>query len=76
MITVSKKMLKSKMFEYLRRVEEEGEELVVTDHEIPIVKVIPVRPRRSSADAFADVRGRVKYHADVTEPTTDEWTEV
>jgi hypothetical protein len=32
--------------------------------------------RRSAAEVFADVRGRVKYHRDLLEPTTDEWPEV
>lgn len=76
MITVSKNALNSNMLEYFRRVEEEGEELIVTDNQVPVAKVIPMGPKRLADDAFADVRGRVKYHGDLTEPTTDEWTEV
>jgi len=76
MITVSKNTLKSNMLEYFRRVEEEGEELIVTDNQVPIAKVVPVRSKRSATEAFSDVRGKVRYHADLAEPTTDEWTEV
>lgn len=72
---VSKGALKAKMLEYLRRVEETGEELVVTDHNVPVVRIVPIRRRRPAAEVFADVRGRVRYHEDVLVPTTDEWTE-
>jgi len=75
MATVSKSVLKGKMLEYLRQVEETGDELVVTDNGRPVVKVVPIRTRSSAAELFADVRGRVVYHEDVLAPTTDEWPE-
>jgi hypothetical protein len=31
--------------------------------------------RKLTADeAFGDVRGKMKFHGELTEPTTDEWT--
>jgi prevent-host-death family protein len=75
MTEVSKGVLKAKMLEYFRRVEETGEELIVTDNNRPVLKVVPVRRRVPSAEAFGDVRGKVVYHADPLEPTTEEWTE-
>lgn len=75
MVVVSKGVLKAKMLEYFRRVEETGEELVVTDSGVPVLRVLPIRQRRSAAEVFADVRGKVRYHADVLAPTIDEWTE-
>lgn len=75
METVSKSALKAKMLEYFRRVEETGEELVVTDHNEPVLRIIPIRRPVPAATLFADVRGRVVYHADLLEPTTDEWPE-
>lgn len=72
---VSKGVLKAKMLEYLREVEQTGEELIVTDNNRPVVKVVPIRERRPAADLFADVRGRVVYHEDVMAPTTEEWPE-
>jgi prevent-host-death family protein len=74
-MTVSKSLLKAKMLEYFRQVEETGEELVVTDNGRPVAKVVPILTRRSAADLFADVRGRVAYHEDIFAPTTDEWPE-
>ncbi|MEQ9323812.1 MAG: type II toxin-antitoxin system prevent-host-death family antitoxin [Polyangiaceae bacterium] len=72
---VSKSALKAKMLQYFREVEETGEELVVTDNNVPVIRVSAIRKRRSASDVFADVRGRVIYHEDVLTPTTDEWSE-
>jgi prevent-host-death family protein len=73
MNTVSKSALKAKMLEYFRRVEETGQELVVTDNNVPVLRIVPIRKRIRMASLFADVRGRVVYHEDPTTPTTDEW---
>ncbi|HEY6177517.1 MAG TPA: type II toxin-antitoxin system prevent-host-death family antitoxin [Kofleriaceae bacterium] len=75
MSTVSKSLLKGKMLEYFRQVEETGEELVVTDNGRPVVKVVPIQTHSSAAELFGDVRGRVVYHEDILAPTTDEWPE-
>ncbi|HEY6880658.1 MAG TPA: hypothetical protein VI299_21695 [Polyangiales bacterium] len=75
MDSVSKGVLKAKMLEYFRKVEETGEELVVTDNNVPVLKIVPIRTRVPTAVMFADVRGRVVYHEDLTTPTSDEWPE-
>lgn len=75
MKTVSKSALKARMLEYLRNVEETGEELVVTDHGRPVLKIVPIRTLKSAAETFADVRGKVAYRGDLLAPTTDEWPE-
>lgn len=75
MVTVSKSLLKSKMLEYFRQVEETGEELIVTDNGIPVVKVVPFQARVSVDEAFGDVRGRIAYREDVVASTTEEWDE-
>jgi prevent-host-death family protein len=69
---VSKNALKAKMFEYFRRIEETGEELVVTDNNRPVLRIVPIRHRAGASDLFADVRGRVIYHEDILAPITDE----
>jgi antitoxin (DNA-binding transcriptional repressor) of toxin-antitoxin stability system len=63
------------MLEYFRRVEETGEELIVTDNNEPVLRVVPIRKRVPAATLFGDVRGKVVYHEDPLAPTTDEWTE-
>jgi len=72
---VSKGVLKAKMLEYFRRIEESGEELIVTDNNQPVLKIVPIRKRRPAHEVFADVRGRVVYHGDILEPTASEWPE-
>ena len=61
METVSKGALKAKMLEYLRRVEETGEELIVTDNNRPVLRIVPIRTRIPADTLFADVRGRGAY---------------
>ena len=75
MISVAKGKLKAQMLEYFRRVEETGEELIVTDNRIPVLKVVPLRRKLTPEEAFGDLRGKVKYAGDVREPETGEWQE-
>ena len=75
MATVSKGVLKAQMLEYFRRVEQTGEELIVTDNNRPVLKVVPIRQRRPARELFADVRGKVVYRGDILEPTESEWPE-
>ncbi|MDZ4695965.1 MAG: type II toxin-antitoxin system prevent-host-death family antitoxin, partial [Deltaproteobacteria bacterium] len=75
MKTVSKGVLKAKMLEYLRWVQETGDELVVTDNNRPVVRIVAIAKRTAAADAFGDVRGRLQYHEDILAPTTQEWPE-
>jgi len=75
-ITVAKGVLKAKMLAYFRMVEETGETLVVTDHRRPVLKVEPIRVRKSLVSAFADLQGKLKADdEDLLSPTTDEWEE-
>jgi prevent-host-death family protein len=75
MITISKGALKAKMLEYFRKVEETGEELVVTDNNRPVLRVVPIREKRPVAELFAGLDGKVKYLEDVLSTTQDEWPE-
>jgi antitoxin (DNA-binding transcriptional repressor) of toxin-antitoxin stability system len=75
MRTISKSALKARMLEHFRRIEETGEELIVTDHNRPVLRIARIRDRRPAAEVFADVRGRVVYHGDILEPTSSEWPE-
>ena len=75
METVSKGVLKAKMLEYFRRVEETGEELIVTDNNVPVVRIVPIRRRQPASSVFGEVRGSVVYHEDVLTPPTDDGSE-
>jgi prevent-host-death family protein len=73
MVTVSKGVLKNKMLEYFRNVERTGEELIVTDHRKPVLKVVPLKKSKSLKSAFASFQGKAKYGAPITSPETEEW---
>jgi prevent-host-death family protein len=72
---VSKSALEARMLEYFRQVEQTDEELIVTDNNRPVLKVVPISAREPASSRFADVRGRVVYHEDPLAPTEDEWTD-
>lgn len=74
---VSKGVLKSHMLEYFREVERTGQELIVTDHRKPVLRIIPLeRKAKSTESVFKPYRNQVVYHEDMTTPTTDEWGEL
>jgi prevent-host-death family protein len=75
MITVAKSELKAKMLEYFRKVEKTGEELIVTDNRVPVLKVVPFRKAKSPEEVFSDIRGKVTYLGDLMEPESSEWDE-
>ncbi len=67
---VSKSELKPKLLAYLRRVEETGEELVITDRGRPVAKIIPYRS--ADPDPLASLRGTVVRYEAPTEPVAAE----
>ena len=77
MNTVSKSVLKAQMLKYFRQVEQTGQELIVTDHRKPVLKIVPIKqPGLTVGEAFAGLRGKVSYFEDVNTPTSDEWEEI
>ena len=77
MFTVAKRKLKTGMSAYFRRVEQTGEEMVVTDRRRPVLRVIPIRQKLSVEEAFAEIRGKVDASAyALCAPTMNEWGEV
>ena len=73
MVTVSKSALKARMLEYFRKVEQTGEELIVTSDGRPVLRVVPYTSQESVSDLFADLRGRLLFSEDPDAPTSDEW---
>lgn len=75
MVTVTKSVLKARMLEYFRQVEETGEPLVVTDHGRPVLQVVPFAEKRPLLDVLAEFRavGPVRFVDDPNAPTFDEW---
>lgn len=71
---VSKGVLKAKMLEYFRQVEKTREELIVTDHNKPVLRITPYQANKLPSEIFE--QGKVSYFEDINTPTSDEWSEV
>lgn len=61
---VSKSELKAKILEYLRNVEKEKQELIVTHAGKPVAKIIPYKEKA----ILESLRNTVLYYNDPTEP--------
>lgn len=76
MLTISKSKLKAQMLQIFREIEKSGEEIIVTDHQRPVLRIQPIQQKRTVKEVFGHLQGKVIYHEDINTPTTDEWTEV
>jgi hypothetical protein len=43
------------------------------DKILSLIRLIKNKPRLTTQELFADLRGKVTYLEDLTSPTTDEW---
>jgi prevent-host-death family protein len=69
---VSKSKFKARALEYLRRVEQRGEEIIVTDRGRPVAKVVPLATEVE--DLLTPLRDSVLSYEDPTEPVgEDDW---
>lgn len=69
--TTSKSKFKPKTLEYLRKVEETGEPLIITDHGNPVVRI---EPYRGGEETLRFLKGCVLRYDDPTEPVaTEDW---
>jgi antitoxin (DNA-binding transcriptional repressor) of toxin-antitoxin stability system len=73
MIYVSKGVLKAKMLEYFRRVEQSGEELIVTSSNVPTLRVTAIRKGLPVEEVFSDLRGKARIGDKAMLPETAEW---
>ncbi|WP_334823394.1 type II toxin-antitoxin system Phd/YefM family antitoxin [Nostoc sp.] len=73
---ISKSKLKSQLLEFLRLVESNKEEIVVTDRGKPVMKISKYSQAPSTEELFAEMHGKVKYFEDLTTPTTEEWAQL
>jgi prevent-host-death family protein len=75
METVSKSKFKPAALRYFRRVEEKGEEIVITDRGRPVAKIIPYRVEGSTADrALQRLRGTLLHYDAPDEPVgLEDW---
>ena len=73
--TVSKSQFKPHALEYFRKVQETGEELVLTDHGKPVLKISPYQPGPEAKAAGARrLRGAVaRYDAPFEPVGLEDW---
>ncbi len=76
MDTVSKSYLKTHMLRVFREIEKEGKELIVTDNNKPVLKIVPIQRQHSVEEIFGSVRGKVHYKANINASTEEEWGEL
>ena len=72
---ISKSKLKAKMLAIFRELEASGEELIVTDRGVPVLKILPIKAGNTVAELFAHLQGQVAYLEDIDQPTLGEWGE-
>jgi len=75
MTFISKSKLKTNMFRIFREIEEGGQELIVTHHNRPVLRVQPINRKNSVDDVFGTIQGKVVYREDINVSTADEWPE-
>jgi len=68
--TVSKSKFKPKTLEYFRQIETTGEEVIITDHGRPVLKIIPYSPKPEAA--LKILRNTVIKYEKPTEPVSAE----
>ena len=73
--SISKSKLKAKMLAIFRELETTREELIVTDHGKPVLKIVPIKQENTVAELFAGLQGQVTYLEDINRPTLEEWDE-
>lgn len=71
--TMSKKQLGVNMLEVFRELELSGDELIVTDENTPVLRIVPIQQKKSVQELFGEYQGKVIYYEDINTPTIDEW---
>jgi antitoxin (DNA-binding transcriptional repressor) of toxin-antitoxin stability system len=71
--TISKSKLKAKMLEVFRQIETSGNELVVTDRDKPVLKIIPIKHKDTVYAMFGDLQGQIIYLEDINTPSISDW---
>jgi antitoxin (DNA-binding transcriptional repressor) of toxin-antitoxin stability system len=74
--SISKSKLKARMLEIFRQLEASGDDLIVTDHGRPVLRIVPYNQKASVDDLFASLQGHVIYLEDVDAPTAVEWNDL
>jgi antitoxin (DNA-binding transcriptional repressor) of toxin-antitoxin stability system len=69
--TVSKSRFKPRALEYFRKIQETGEELILTDHGKPVLRISAYKA--DPAAALKSLRNSVVRFTDPLKPTGEKW---
>ncbi len=64
------------MLQIFRELEANGEEIIVTDHDRPVARIVPYATKPSVEELFANWQGKAIFHEDPATPTTAEWEDL
>lgn len=73
MKTISTYNLKTHMLKIFREIESSGEELIITDHNKPVIKLKPVKEKYNVEKLFEDFQGKIVFKEEINTSTEDEW---
>lgn len=72
--TVSKSRFKAKALEYFRKIEQNGQAVIVTDHGKPVLKIVPFDAQEKPQLVLQELRNSVLRFDDPLEPVAlDDW---
>ena len=72
---MAKGKIKAIILEVFREVEQTGEEVIITDRNVEVCKIVPIEPKKSLKENFQSLQGKLKYKGELTSPDTDDWEE-
>lgn len=64
--TISKSGFKPKALQYFRKIQEDGQELIITDHNKPVLRIIPYREQPEVV--LREFRNTVRRYEQPLEP--------
>jgi prevent-host-death family protein len=67
---ISKSAFKPHALKYFRQVQEKGEEIIITDHSRPVIKIIPYREEATTV--LQELRNSVKRYDSPFDPVGGE----
>ena len=71
---ISKSKFKPAASEYFRQVQETQEELIISDHGKPVLKIVPYHdPAHSKTDPISALRGTLTRYEQPFDPITEDW---
>ena len=73
-IIISKSKFKPAALEYFRQVQETQEELIISDHGKPVLKIVPYHdPAHCKTDPISALRGMLTRYQQPFDPIAEVW---